>query len=224
MVLIFISLAPIILIVFYIYLRDKYEKEPIKMLLWALLAGGIITIPVYFIEVFLSNFSYIVGSNKFAQAAYDGFVVASFTEETLKFIALYILIWGNVNFNEKFDGIVYAVFVSLGFAAVENLLYVFVNGMEVGILRAVTAVPAHALFGVSMGYHLAMAKFIPRERVAQLIKSLLVPIILHGAYDFILMSENNILLILFFPFVIYLWIVGFKRMRSHSDDSVFKTT
>ena len=138
--------------------------------------------------------------------------VGNFIHRVLKFL------W------EKFDGIVYAVFISLGFALVENILYVFgdSDGASVGILRAVTAVPAHALFGVVMGYHFAIAKFEPSHRAIEFVLALAFPILLHGLYDFWLMSENGYLLLLFIPYVIVLWIFGFKRMKTHSDDSVFK--
>ena len=220
-----ISLAPILIIAFYIYFRDKYEKEPISMLLWAFALGAIITLPIIFIEGFLDNH----WNKKFephnlhllTNAAYVAFVVAALTEETFKYIAFFF-IWNNKNFNEKFDGIVYAVFISLGFAAVENILYVIQHGTGTGIIRAFTAVPAHALFGVAMGYYFGQAKFTVTDKTLKLVLALTIPILLHGIYDFILFSENTYLLILFVPYIIYLWIVGFKRMKKHSEDSVFK--
>lgn len=224
--LLLISLAPVAIIAFYIYFRDKYEKEPVKILLLALALGGIITIPVIFVETFLDKFTFHFASSQIFKAAYEGFVVAAFTEELFKYLAFVLIIWRNRNFNEKFDGIVYAVFISLGFAAVENVLYVFGSGdagHQVGLLRAVTAVPAHALFGIAMGYHLGLAKFFPHERVGQFFKALLVPIFLHGAYDFLILSENGILLLIFIPYIVLLWIFGFRRMKRHSDNSVFRT-
>lgn len=195
------------------------------MLLKTFLLGALITIPIIFVEHFLGNYwssKYQPEAHALTNAAYVAFVVAAFTEEAFKFIALFILIWRNKNFNELFDGIVYAVFISLGFAAVENVLYVFQHGSGVGLLRAFTAVPAHALFGITMGYYFAIARFTPEKRSQYLFFSLIVPIVLHGIYDFILMSKNNWLMLLFIPFIIYLWIVGFRRMKRHSDGSVFK--
>ncbi len=112
--LIIIALAPVFVIAIYIYIRDKYEREPVRLLLISIVVGCIITIPVAFIEEFL-----IVRGKAFtglASAGWNAFVVAALTEELLKFIALYLLIWKNRHFNEKFDGIVYACFISLGFA------------------------------------------------------------------------------------------------------------
>ncbi|MDF1548403.1 MAG: PrsW family glutamic-type intramembrane protease [Bacteroidales bacterium] len=220
MTILFISFAPIILILIYIYKRDKYEKEPMGLLAKALALGAIITLPIIFIEIFLKTF--FETGDKIAIAFYDGFVVAALTEEVFKYLAFILLIWKNRNFNELFDGIIYAVFISLGFAAVENFFYVYGFGGNVGVLRAFTAVPAHALFGVAMGYYFGLARFDKRQQTKYLWLAILIPIMLHGFYDFFLMSENGILLLLFLPFIVYLWISGFKKMKKHSLNSVFK--
>jgi len=214
-----ISFAPVLIILLYIYYRDKYEKEPLGLLLKALAAGAIIVIPVLIVEIGLDKIQF---ENKIANAFYGGFVVAAFTEELFKFLAFYLIIWKNRNFNEMFDGIIYAVFISLGFAAVENLFYVIDKGGGVGVLRAFTAVPAHAIFGITMGYYFGFARF-NEEISSKFIKlALIVPILLHGFYDFFLMSENGWLLLSFVPFFVYMWITGFKKMRKQSEASVFK--
>lgn len=220
MSLILIALAPVFIIALYIWFRDKYEREPIGQLLLALLAGTLITIPVVFVEGWLGiPLQYLYG---YANAGWNAFVVAAFTEELFKFMALMILFWNNRNFNEKFDGIVYASFISLGFAGVENILYVMDGGAGVGLLRAFTAVPAHALFGVMMGYQVGLARFYPSEKYLRLFYALALPILLHGIYDFILMSEHPYLMFVFIPFVIFLWIFGFRRMRQLSERSIFR--
>jgi len=214
------SLAPVFIILFYIYFRDKYEKEPLGMLIKALLLGIVIVIPVIIVERILM--SQMPQSNKVVEAAYHAFVVAGITEELFKFLALYLLIWKNPNFNEKFDGIVYAVFVSLGFAGVENVLYVMDGGMQTALTRAITAVPAHAIFGITMGYYLGIAHMYRELKGKYLTRALLVPILLHGIYDFILMVEVGWLLLLFVPFLIVLYIMGIKKMKVLSDSSIFK--
>jgi RsiW-degrading membrane proteinase PrsW (M82 family) len=218
--LIIIALAPVFVIAVYIYIRDKYEREPVRLLLISLFVGCIITIPIVFIERYLS-----VPGQAFmglASAAWNAFVVAAFTEELFKFIALYLLIWKNRHFNEKFDGIVYACFISLGFAGIENILYVTDGGMSVGITRAFTAIPAHALFGVMMGYQFGLARFYPKERSWRLFLALLIPILLHGIYDFILMSGHPYLLVAFIPYLILLYLFGFRRIRQLSDRSIYR--
>lgn len=214
------SLAPVFIILFYIYFRDKYEKEPLGMLVKALLGGIIIILPVIFVEQWLSALSPFSG--KVGAAAWNAFVVAASTEEVFKFLALYFLIWKSPSFNEKFDGIVYAVFVSLGFAAVENVMYVMEGGMQTAALRALTAVPAHAIFGVTMGYYLGIAHMYEELRKKYLMRAIALPILLHGIYDFILMVEVGWLLLLFAPFVVWLYIMGMKKMKVLSNASVFK--
>ncbi len=162
------------------------------------------------------------GSGYLLQLGYNAFLVAGFTEELFKFLALYLLIWKNPNFNEKFDGIVYAVFISLGFAAIENIMYVSSGGAGVALTRAVTAVPAHALFGITMGYFFGIAHMDPARRNAYLARAFAVPFVLHGAYDFILMSKEPFMLLLFIPFLIWLYISGFKKMRVISEGSILR--
>jgi len=212
--LILLALAPVLIIAVYIYFRDKYEKEPIRMLLESLLVGGLISIPVLVIEnnlmVYKPFFPGILGTG------FDAFIVAAGTEEAFKFVGLFYLIWKNKNFNEKFDGIVYAVFVSLGFAAVENVMYVLKGGVSVGLMRSFTAVPAHALFGIVMGYYFGLAKFFPKKRLRMMRMSLFMAILMHGIYDFILMSGHNFLMFLFLPFLVFLLMNGMKKMKELS--------
>jgi RsiW-degrading membrane proteinase PrsW (M82 family) len=214
------SLAPVFIILFYIYFRDKYEKEPLGMLAKALLGGILIILPVIFVEQWLSALSPFSG--KVGAAAWHAFVVAGSTEEVFKYLALYLLIWKSPSFNEKFDGIVYAVFVSLGFAAVENVLYVMDGGIQTAAIRALTAVPAHAIFGVTMGYYFGVAHMYEELRKPYLLRAIAFPVLLHGIYDFILMVEIGWLLLLFIPYVVVLYIMGMKKMKILSNASVFK--
>lgn len=154
---------------------------------------------------------------------WNAFAVAALCEETFKFLALYLLIWRSKEFNEKFDGIVYATFISLGFAGIENVLYVADGGISTGIVRAITAVPAHAIFGISMGFFFGIAKFYPQKQKRNIIFSLLIPVLLHGCYDFILMAGLNYLLILFIPYVIFLYIGGLSRLKKLSQNSIYNT-
>lgn len=219
--LIILSLAPVFIIAGYIYFRDKYEKEPLKLLLLALFFGALTVIPIVFVERFLSSFSGLF--NGLAAAAWNAFAVAAFTEELFKFLALYLLIWKSPELNEKFDGIVYAVFISLGFAAVENILYVTGNGLGTGVIRAITAVPAHAIFGITMGFYFGMAKFYEKERKSLMLKALGYTILLHGIYDFILFTGLEWIIVVFIAFVVYLYISGLKRVKQLSDQSIYNT-
>jgi len=232
-----LSLAPVLIIALYLYSRDKYEKEPASMLFKALGMGVLIVLPAILMELWFESlatsffplqegpgqfeFKFIGNATeKFYYSIYQAFFVASFTEETLKYLAFMLIIWRNKNFNEFFDGIIYASYISLGFAAIENIFYVMQMGSATGVLRAFTAVPGHALFGVTMGYYLGLAKF-KSNKVYYLIMAIVMPIILHGIYDLILISGKNLLMLLFIPFVLLLWILGFQKMKQHSDNSIF---
>ncbi|OPZ97909.1 MAG: Protease PrsW [Bacteroidetes bacterium ADurb.Bin408] len=223
--LLFISIFPVLVILLYIYKRDKYEKEPIGLLIKAFFAGvlsAVITIIVVVLVMpYLPRYDSL-----FSAALVESFIEAAIPEELFKFLMLYWVIWKNKNFNEKFDGIVYAVFVSLGFACLENIFYVFENGVAVGLLRAVLSVPAHALFGIIMGFYLSLARFNPENKGSLILKSLVFSMVAHGIFDFLLLygSKNaqvsiGIMLLaflLFFIFVIWLWRLGFKKLKQFS--------
>jgi len=219
--LLILSLAPVFIIAGYIYFRDKYEREPMRLLLLALASGALVVVPVMFIGSFFNGFTSLFGH--FGAAAWKAFIVAGFTEEMFKFLALYLLIWKSPEFNEKFDGIVYAVFISLGFAAVENLLYVTGSGLSTGFVRAFTAVPAHAIFGITMGFYFGMAKFYPKNQTRLKQKALLYPVLLHGIYDFILFTGIAWLTLVFLGFLVYLYFSALKRIKTLSDQSIYKT-
>ncbi|NVO21571.1 MAG: PrsW family intramembrane metalloprotease [Bacteroidetes bacterium] len=220
MSLLLLSLAPVFILLAYVYMRDKYEKEPLRLLFEGVFAGGILLFPVAAIEQGLSTI--VPAFQGIGMAAYDGFVVAGFTEEVFKFLVLFFLFWRNRNFNERYDGIVYAVSVSLGFAAVENIFYVYKGSYQVGLLRAFTAVPAHMIFGILMGYYLGMAKFQTDRRRGFLWKAILVPWLFHGTYDFLLLSKHLLFLLVFIPFLFIMWRTGLKRMKLHVDSSFFR--
>jgi RsiW-degrading membrane proteinase PrsW (M82 family) len=220
MYLLLLALAPAVILMIYVYFREKYEKEPVGLILKGIVLGAIVIFPVGLIENYISQFG--VGLEKIPKAAYDGFIVAGATEEVFKYLVVFILIWRNRNFNEKFDGIVYAVSVSLGFAAIENLFYVFShNSLQVGMLRAFTAVPGHAIFGIAMGFYLGLARFSKIGRLKWMMLAFVVPWLLHGIYDFMLMSGHPVLLLAFFPFLYYLYRNGLKRMKELNEESIF---
>lgn len=219
--LVLLSIAPVAIIAFYLWSRDKYEREPIRLLLIAMLAGAFIVLPVIVIE----NFIAVIGERftGLAQAAWHAFAVAGFTEELFKYLALYIFIWRSPEFNEKYDGIIYATFVSLGFAGVENLMYVLESGHQTGMMRAFTAVPAHAIFGITMGYYFGLARFYEKQQKQLKAKALWIPVLLHGIYDFILMTGIEWLWFVFLGFVGFLYYLGHKKMKKLSDLSYFRT-
>lgn len=218
------SIAPVLIFLYLINKKDK-NKEPYGLLLKCFFAGFIVAAISIFVELILG----IAGdelNGPLSKSVYTAFIVAALTEEFFKWIFIKKIIWKNAHFDEHYDGIIYAVFVSLGFALIENIAYVFSGGLHVAFARAVLAVPGHGLFAVMMGYQLSLAKFGPKENQSKrMLLSLLLPILFHGLYDFALMymdaiKENNPLLIigliLLFTFVVIrMWIVGIKNIKHH---------
>jgi len=209
---------PVFVFMFLVYRKDT-EKEPPKLLILCFVFGCISVLPILVVEMFLSD---IASFNDPALGAfYHAFVVAAFTEEVFKFLVLYLIIWKRKEFDQYYDGIVYAVFVSLGFAFVENILYVVQSGFTVALMRAVLSIPGHGFFGVAMGYFFALARFTPQKRTKLLWMSLLVPILLHGLYDFFLFFVEGItnpviivvILVCFVVFIVLMWVFGIKRIR-----------
>lgn len=127
-------------------------------------------------------------------------------------------------FNEKLDGIVYSVFVTMGFATVENIIYVafrYTNNPFIGLYRGIFSVPAHGVFGITMGYYLSLSKFdnnLERKRI-NMRKSLYMPVIMHGLFDFILMADIPQLTLIFVPYVIFLWVLNQRKLASFMFDS-----
>ena len=184
------ALLPAILLWLYIWKKDT-QKEPTAWLVKAVLWGVAICIPVALVEGGIETLLFgvdgkpsgLLGTTTLA------FVVAALPEETFKLFALWMVLRKNPYFNEHFDGIVYAVCVGLGFAASENIGYVFRedNWLPIAIVRALLAVPGHYAFAILMGYYYAVYHFVDHSpKVAACI--LLVPVLAHGTYDAIAMS------------------------------------
>ncbi len=221
MLLLAAAVAPSIALMYYFYMRDKYEREPRRMLIKAFIAGMIIILPVLIVEVYLNIFD--MPTRNFFKIGYTAFIVAGLVEETFKYLAFVLYIWKDREFNEAYDAIVYCVFISLGFATIENIAYVLATGFNTALLRSLTAVPAHALFAVSMGYYLGIAKFSKQPKRQYYMKlGLFVPVVLHGIYDFILFSKRTYLLVLFIPYMLYLWRRGLKNVDELIETSPYK--
>ena len=154
-----ISSAPGACIILYIYLKDKHEKEPVGLLaksfLYGMLSILVTLVLSYPLEMFLPT-----DEQNVSQQAVHAFILVALVEEFSKFIFVRGILYNNPHFNEPFDGIVYSVMVGMGFATVENILYVSEGGIGTAVLRMFTAVPAHATFAVLMGYYLGKAKLL----------------------------------------------------------------
>lgn len=190
------ALAPVFALLVYVYRKDVCEKEPKSMLLKAFFSGvGVAIGVILFLTVIAIIFDLTLANyDSVLNAVMTAFLSAAIPEELGKFLALYLLVWKSRHFDEHFDGIVYATYVSLGFAGFENILYVAGNGMGTAIARAFTAVPGHFLFGVIMGYYFSSAKFDDASRrFRNLALAIGIPILWHGVYDALLMSVAAVL-------------------------------
>jgi RsiW-degrading membrane proteinase PrsW (M82 family) len=221
MVLLLAAIAPSATLMYYFYMKDKYEKEPRHLLTKAFIFGAVSVIPILIVEIKLNLFD--VGDKRLIAVGYTAFIVAGLVEEAFKFLIFLILIWNNEEFNEMYDGIVYSVFISLGFATVENIAYVSSAGFSVAFLRSITAVPAHALFGVTMGYYLGIAKFVGQPyKTGYFLSGFFVPIMLHGIYDFILLSHRYYITAIFIFYMVYLWKRGMRSVNELIANSPYK--
>ncbi|WP_074350890.1 PrsW family glutamic-type intramembrane protease [Proteiniborus sp. DW1] len=216
-----IAVIPAVSIAVAVYLSDRYDREPISLLFKTFIFGALSVIPVIVVERFLSMFNVFTG---LLGAAYTAYIVAGFTEEYFKRLVVVKLMCKNKYFDEKLDGIVYAVFSALGFATVENIMYVvfrFSYNPYIGLYRGVLSVPAHAIFGVTMGYYLSLTKFATnkaRER-ANYRKSLYMPMLLHGTFNFILMAGVPQVGVVIAIYAVYLWITNQKKLNTYIFDS-----
>lgn len=218
-----IAILPVAVLMAFIYQQDKYQKEPIKSLLKAFI-GGMIAIPLDILIV--TGIDLLLDSTVLANTVFfSAFLEAGIPEELCKFLIFMIFIWHDKNFDEYFDGIVYATFIGLGFACVENISYVFSYGFQTGIVRALLSVPGHFLFGVVMGYFLSMAKFHPEKRGRYLWSGVLLAILAHGLFDWLLMVASvlpivgGIIYIVFIWGDIKLWKLGLKYINKQQQNS-----
>jgi RsiW-degrading membrane proteinase PrsW (M82 family) len=185
-----LAIAPAMLLLAYIYWRDP-RKEPLKELIKAVAWGISICVPVAFVENWVQGVLFSAGGEPatIAGAAVKAFCVAAVPEESAKLLALWLILRKNPYFDEHFDGIVYAVCVGLGFAAIENVFYVVgqENWMGIAVGRALLAVPGHYAFAVLMGYYYSLYHFVDRS-AKNAVAILLVPVMAHGVYDSLAMS------------------------------------
>lgn len=203
------GLAPGLALLSYFYLRDKFDAEPIAMVLRTFLFGALLVFPIMFIQYAFAEEN-VLQNGAWANA----FLFSGFLEEFFKWFILFYTAYLHSHFDERYDGIVYGVAVSLGFATVENILYLLSNGITLAFGRAVLPVSSHALYGVVMGYYLGIGKFKPRKtKKFWLLLSLMVPVLLHGTYDYILLEIERYWIYAIVPFMILLWMLALHKVK-----------
>lgn len=188
------ALLPVVILLLYIYRKDKMQPEPVGQIVRAFLLG-LLTVPLSFLVSVPSELIGLFSEDVFSvmDAFRISFFGAAIPEEAAKIFILWLVVRKNKYFDEKMDGIVYAVCVSMGFAAFENVVYLVTNldsYMQVGVSRAFTAIPGHFCFGVVMGYYYSLATFENKDRQKNRILTFLAPVIVHGLYDAILFGTS----------------------------------
>lgn len=217
------ALLPVAILLAAIYLKDKASPEPAGQLVKAFVFGVISAgLAIVFSSLLEMAGLYSQWDPYNANGIRMAFFGAAIPEETAKLFMLWLLLRRNKFFDENMDGIVYAAFVSLGFAAIENVLYLFSDSesfMSVGIMRACTAIPGHFCFGILMGYYYSLATFGNKATLRNKIFAWLVPVMGHGFFDAILFITNVppavsvILSIIFFVFLCWMGMTAKRKVQ-----------
>jgi RsiW-degrading membrane proteinase PrsW (M82 family) len=203
-----LAIAPAVFILWYVYRKDYYEPEPLRLVIQVFLLGGLSVIPAAVIEY------------PFPSGIITSSVVAPFVEEMIKFCVVFFFVYRLPEFDEPVDGMMYAAAAGLGFAAVENVFYVLEGGIAVGVLRAIASVPGHMIFSCIWGYALGTAKFRPGSAGRPIvIAGLAGSIVLHGIFNFSLevYEVAGLVFILFFLIPLGLWYTRKNISKAHAD-------
>lgn len=228
-VFIFLTTLPLLIVGFYIYMKDK-EKEPAFLLSFLFLSGilgGFLTLKVkYLLGKAFPFFTQEASNLSVLFLIPYTFIGISLIEESIKWLATYLIGWRNKEFNELYDSIVYSVFVSLGFAILENILYVRYHDFTFpeAIVRGVMVVAIHLCDGIIIGYFLGRAKEYKllnktREKLLMLLLSLIIPIFIHGLYDYLIfiINTSELISILLSSLVVSIYILAYILIKKFQD-------
>lgn len=201
------AIAPGCALFSYFYLRNQMATEPRKTLFRTFIFGLLITFPIMFIQYVVQEEG-IIANPFFRNVIFTGAL-----EEFFKWFIIYAFIFRHVEFDDPYDGILYGAAASLGFATLENILYLLTFGIDTAFMRALLPVSSHALFGVVMGYYFGRSKFTKTKYSKEFLAlSLIAPFILHVIYNSILMFEDY-WLYLMAPFMVFLWWFALKKVK-----------
>jgi len=237
MLLLSIAIFPPLFFIYRIYKLDKYEKEPLKEIIITFSLGCLTVVPVLIVSPLINSLllipytfvdflgSGLIGVSEIKTLIYT-FIGIALVEEYFKFLVLTKYSFKRKCFNEPMDGIVYGVIASMGFAFIENIIYVYVyteadQSFIVAIARMLSAIPAHALMGVIMGYYVGKAKLDIQNRKALMLKGLLGAILLHGAYDYFLFSNLGIGIFAIVSLIVS-FLIAKKAIKESLESSPFR--
>ena len=222
LILVAAAVIPAAALMVYVYKADKLEKEPTP-LLWRLILQGVIStaLAVFTERLGAQALSSFIRPNTLLYQIVFYFLVVGLSEEGFKYLLLKRRTWNSPYFNCRFDGVVYAVFVSMGFALWENIDYVVMYGLETAFVRALTAVPGHACFGVFMGAWYGLAKSHERHGHAEYSKvsrylAVICPVLLHGLYDLIATLDRSELSLVFVGFIAVMFLAAYRTVKKLS--------
>lgn len=219
------ALVPAAFLMVQVYRLDRIEKEPAGLLLKLVLFGALSGLAAGAIEGALTRVLDVTLGGGMLRLVLENFLAVALVEEACKRWVVLKFAWRHPAFDYRFDAVVYCVFSALGFAALENILYVAEYGFAVAVSRALLSVPGHCFFAVYMGIYLGQAKMaeramqryyieLPDETPGQYLRaSLLVPTLLHGFWDFSLSVGGWLMTILFYLFVLAFFIDAYRKLR-----------
>ena len=219
------ALVPAAFLMVQVYRLDRIEKEPLGLLLKLVLFGALSGLAAGAIEGALTRVLDVTLGGGMLRLVLENFLAVALVEEACKRWVVLKFAWRHPAFDYRFDAVVYCVFSALGFAALENILYVAEYGFAVAVSRALLSVPGHCFFAVYMGIYLGQAKMaeramqryyieLPDESPGQYLRaSLLVPALLHGFWDFSLSVGGGLMTVLFYLFVLAFFIDAYRKLR-----------
>ncbi|MGB9742845.1 MAG: PrsW family glutamic-type intramembrane protease [candidate division WOR-3 bacterium] len=229
--LLMLAILPGIALLLFFYFRDRYKKEPLWPIFLAFVLGAFVTLPASVSSSFLQRLTgWLRPGAGIFQVLTGAFFIVGLVEEGWKFFVVRFYCYHRPEFDEPYDGIMYSTAVALGFATLENILYVFnpgvLGGWRTGILRAFMAVPSHAFYGVLMGFFLGEAKFARSTAEANLLglAGFALAVIAHGLYDFIVivLPHRPLLTGSLIVFSVLVWVVFFEATRRQAEKSAHR--
>jgi RsiW-degrading membrane proteinase PrsW (M82 family) len=216
------AISPAMAVVLFIYWRDKHEKEPVLLLLISFLLGVLSIVPALFLSAWMARLGLNLQSSSLLFAAVSWILGVGLTEEFSKFFLVRLFLYPRRAFNEPFDGIIYCAMCGMGFATVENVMYVLEGGYPVALGRAFFSIPGHASWSVLVGYFLGRQKFEARWGLAGV--GLLLAACLHGLFNFFLSQPEGLTgSFVFFLITFFLGLrYALRAIRLHRTDSPFR--
>ncbi|SDH08515.1 Membrane proteinase PrsW, cleaves anti-sigma factor RsiW, M82 family [Alteribacillus persepolensis] len=208
------AIAPAVALLSYFYLKNKYDTSILFEVVRTFIIGALLVFPILVLEyaleverVFSSDWQHVL-------------VASAFLEEFFKWFLLFYTVYKFVPFSSRYDGVLYGAAISLGFASVENVLYLMAAGIDYAVGRALLPVSSHALFGVLMGYYIGCAQWTVEKsmRICWMVLSLAVPIVLHSVYDLILLAVHENVILAIVPFMFFLWWFALSKTKKANEN------